>query len=544
MKLWLSFCLLVVMAFAACNSIPDHARYIPKDAAAVVGIHTGTIGKKIAWSKITGSPLLDELEKKMKENGGPGTLRDMQEAGIDGKSTVYIYYKSPALLDNRVTGLLPLEDAAKWEAYLKKKMPEAIISSRNGHKEAQLSPMAYVGWNDKLAIITSVVQTKTEVVFDTTITADGDTAMVANSSFAPIDKAVLQTALDSAFVRQGDNAVTEDSRFTKLEKDGHDLTFWMNYDAALRNVPAMGMMNMNTFWQNSALAYGIDFNKGEVVAKMRYYVADVLKEAAKELGKEKVDKEIIDHLPSQNLNALLAYHLSPKGLKLMLEKMNVLGVANLALSQQGISTDDIFNAFQGDMVVSINNLTISNSAFTTDSAIISTSATPSFRYTIAMKVGKKESLQKLLSFLVSRELIKKSTNDNIYFFPNGATMVVESGYIAVGNVTQIAMSFIDNKNRSGMPKPVHDKIYSQPFGLYIDAASILNAVTSMAASNPQGTAALNEAKQLFSHVTAHGGSFMDNYFQYEAELVFKNKDENSLVQLLSSAARANQNAAQ
>src|SRR5436190_10409051 len=85
-----------LLLLASCHSVPKHARFIPKDALFVMGVHTGEMRKTLAWSAITGSSLLDEMRKAAGDKA-PEMLKDAENAGIDFSSTLYFYTKS----DNR-----------------------------------------------------------------------------------------------------------------------------------------------------------------------------------------------------------------------------------------------------------------------------------------------------------------------------------------------------------------------------------------------------------------------------------------------------------
>jgi hypothetical protein len=103
------------MLLASCQSLPEHTRYIPKDALVVVGLHTGEMSKELAWSAITGSNLLDEMRKA---GGGkmPDMLKDAENAGIDFGSTMYFYSKPDTRFSGstRMAAVLPVAESKSW----------------------------------------------------------------------------------------------------------------------------------------------------------------------------------------------------------------------------------------------------------------------------------------------------------------------------------------------------------------------------------------------------------------------------------------------
>lgn len=53
-----------VLLLSACHSLPDHAKYIPKNAVAVLSVDIENLGKKVAWNAITGSKIFDEWKAR------------------------------------------------------------------------------------------------------------------------------------------------------------------------------------------------------------------------------------------------------------------------------------------------------------------------------------------------------------------------------------------------------------------------------------------------------------------------------------------------
>ena len=128
----------IIIVFSACNKTPDHAKYIPKDASAVMGVDMGAIGKKIAWNVILGSEVFD----KMSEKAGKDTvMKDLENAGIDFSNTFYIYVKGDERFSGgqRVAALIPIDDAGEWETYVKKTFIGTEIKTVGKRKEVMLA---------------------------------------------------------------------------------------------------------------------------------------------------------------------------------------------------------------------------------------------------------------------------------------------------------------------------------------------------------------------------------------------------------------------
>ena len=143
-----------VLLFASCSKIPDHARYIPKDAILVGGINLKSLGKKIAWEVLTGSKIFKQMQDHVPEKGNPDALSGLDKSGIDVFNTFYVYIKSDKRFagGNSITALIPLSDDGKWEDFVKKAFPKSEIKSHNGRKETGFGSM-YIGWTKNLLIV-------------------------------------------------------------------------------------------------------------------------------------------------------------------------------------------------------------------------------------------------------------------------------------------------------------------------------------------------------------------------------------------------------
>src|SRR6185437_1214551 len=108
-SLFVTIICLVLIVFSSCNHLPDHARYIPKDASIVVGINMKAIEKKVAWDSFVGSKLFDKIEKNSPIKS---ILADAQNSGIsDNTPYLYIKYDKRFSEGGEITALIPLSDA-------------------------------------------------------------------------------------------------------------------------------------------------------------------------------------------------------------------------------------------------------------------------------------------------------------------------------------------------------------------------------------------------------------------------------------------------
>jgi hypothetical protein len=556
---------LILLSFSACNRLPEHAKHIPADAVAVVGLNTGKIGKQIAWSALMGSKLFQELQTKIPHQAA---MEGLGDAGIRHTSTSYLYATKTIHRGTQITALVPLNDAGKWEAYVKKNFPQAAIKTVSGRKEAQLASGMYAGWNDDLLIVMNIVddsQITTRITADTVInTADTsqgsaitlstDSMQPTQSAPTPVDTALLASGMARAF-QVPERNLTSDSRFKKMETDGHDITVWVNYHVLMQqNGDKLGMPAElalgNTLWKDAAFSGGFDFELGKITGDMRYYLSEELRSVAKEFGSRSTDQELLDRLPGNNLNMLMSLHLSSKGIKALLEKTGVLGFANLALSSEGLSTDDVFEAFTGDMGAAVNGFQmnyVNQWTASPDSPMVRyDSHTTHMDFVYAMKIGNAEKFKKIVSYLQQKTLLQP-LGDNLFLSSSTDSMFMayDGRYMVVANKPQLAKSYLagtfKNKTTTSM---VREKVYGHPMGMYINFQSILGSIQNQASRQPTDSVALAESRKLLDNLVFSGGDYQQNAFSYQFALHFINKKENAVFQLMNFALKMNEAAQQ
>ena len=537
------FALLAAALFSACSKIPDHARYIPKDAVAVAGINLKSLGKKIAWNMITGSKLFQEMQKRIPEKSTKDAMNGIEKAGIDLSNTLYVYVKPDTRFKggNIITGLVPLSDAGLWETYVKQVFPQAIIKQHGDHKETSLGRDMFVGWNNKLLVIINVLSIPT------------DYSQLDRSSSGIIDKpmedvAGLSAEMDNAFNVAKDNSIITNPHFSVLESEGHDITFWLNYGQLMdqygSNVSGSGVSLSGALWKDAAFTSGFDFKKGKISGDMHYYLPDEMKEIGTELGSVNADKDMLDRLPNQNMDLLFAMHVSPKGFKLLLEKMGVLGLANTALATQNMNIDNVLDAFTGDMSFVMNDFSL-HTETEVDSfmgqAVIHQNQKPKLSMSYVMKINKKENFQKLIA-LAKENGLQQSGDAYIIPLDDKDTVyaMVNNQYLIVSNKYPYTTGFLQgNFKNQKMPEPAATAISGHPFAMYLDVQEVFKNIDAGITHSAHDSAMIMESKKLLSNISLNGGEFLNNAFSYHLDINFTNTDENSLIELMDYGMKIN-----
>ena len=529
-----AFIFLTVVFLSACSKVPDNARYIPKDAVAVAGINLKSLSKKIAWNMITGSKLFKEIQKRMPHTNAKDAMNGIEKAGLDISSTFYIYVKTDTRFKsgNRVTGLIPLADAAQWEAYVKQVFPQAQITQHGDRKEASLGLDMYVGWNkDLLVMINVMAENDSEPGDSTGQPAAGD----------------ISAELDNTFNMPKENAITGNIRFTGLEAEGHDLSFWLNYGQLLTQYSGdmadkMGGVTLsNTLWKDAAFTSGFDFKKGKITGDMRYYLPEEMNEVGKEFGAVNVDKDMLDRLPGQNMDMIMALHLAPKGVKSLLEKTGLLGLANVGLATQNMTTDYILEAVTGDMAIIMNDFSLTSETVMDSfmgQMVPHKNQKPGLSMSYVIKINNKENFKKIMD-LAGASGLQRTTGG--YLVPindkDSVYLIMNDQYAIVSNKRTYADGFLNNTLKQKMPDFASSQVYGHPMSLYFDIQQFFKNIDPAAANTPQDSVMVAESRRLLSNVAITGGQFKNSAYEFHLDINFANTDENSLIQLIDFGMR-------
>ena len=531
---------LVIALLSACNkSIPDHARYIPKDAVAVAGINLKALGKKIAWNVITGSKLFKEMQDRIAEKNSKEAVNGIDKAGIDFVNTIYVYVKTDNRYKggNRVTGLVPLSDAGQWEAYVKQAFPQVEIKQNGDHKEASLGRDMYVGWNKQLMIVINVMPNTPDYAEMAMGKNDGNAGQKSS-----LDMSTISAEMANAFNVPGENSIMGNKHFTNLEMEGHDMTFMLNYEQLMTQVSGdmaekIGMSLSSSLWKDAAFTCGFDFVKGKITVDMRYYLSPEMNDVGTELGATNVDKEMLDKLPNQNMDMLLALHLSPKGIRALMEKMNLYGLANAGLSTQNLNVDTVLGAFTGDMAIVMNDFSLHTENVTDNfmgQKVVHQNQKPSVNLTYVIKLNKKENFQKLVDLAKNNGLppmgngfvIPIDEKDSVYIMMNGQYAVASNNFADASGFLKGDM------NTQKIPDAVSSQVYGHPAAFYLDIQQLFKNIDPGISNSAHDSAMIVESKKLLNNIYFTGGAFKNNAFEYHLDINFMNTEENSIIDLM------------
>ena len=529
-----------IVFFSACNNVPDHTKYIPKDAILVAGVNFKGLSKKIAWNVITGSKLFKEMQKRLPEKNANDALSGIEKSGIDFISTVYAFVNTDKRMrgGNRVTVLVPLSNSGDWETYLKKVYPNVKITSHGDRKEAKVNDFMYLGWNKHLMAVTNLMNKN----------SDYDAPDNADASKSDAD---ITMEMDNIFNIKEENSIISNINFKALQSNGHDVTFWLNYDQLLtqynndlNNKMPVSLAKVNLLWKDAAIACGFDFNTGKITGDMKYYVSKEMYDISRDFGAVNVDKEMLERLPNQNMDLLMAMHISPTGIKKSVDKTEATSMIDATLTPLNMNLDYILSAFSGDMAFVMNDISVTSENFKDEMGRempFKTQKT-NISMTYALKFDKKDNFTKLFAFVTNLGMGLKPFGNNGYCFPidskDSVYILMNDKYAVASNKFNNANGFLNGNFRATkMPDAASSQIIGHPIAFYLDVQEMAKNIDPNISESEKDKAMIMESKKLLTNIAFTGGAFNDNATTFHLDINFANKEENSIIALMDYGMR-------
>lgn len=521
------FCFLFL--FSACSKNSEHSRYISKDAIGVLSINTMELGKKVAWSALSGSPMFEEM------SGSDTAKFDIEKTGVEPLTTFFIFAVPDQRLSSksRMMLIVPLKDAKKFQAFVKEKFPEAKFETKDKLSFAYINDNTSVGWDDKTAIVAvgspSYGQDWNE---------DGTPKPKANNL------TILTEEVQKTFALPKDQSLAENKKFTDLMKDAHDISFWLNYEALASSMPQdqLGtagsvMASQKKLLKDAYVTGSVDFEKGKIVGEATYFFNSSMKAIAEALEVKSVNNDLLKKVPGTQMNMMMSYHFNPQGIKALADTMGVLPLANLGLKEVGLSMDDILNVFTGDILLAVTDFTIkteSKSYSMGGSDVSYTSPVPSMKATLSFKIKDKAAFNKIMQTAVANELLT-TTTPGIYSIGTYATLAANDEYLVISNEAETASSFMTGTAKADWKLP--SDITSNPYGFYVDIKNTVKSLPLDLLYGKEDTAVFQDGRKLLESISAYGGKVQGDHSSFHFEAAFQNKDENSLLQMINFAQK-------
>ena len=411
---------------ASCNktvNLDDASKAIPKDAISVTAINLPSLFQKADFESVKQMDFYKAMVDSAKTHDAAmaDIMRDPRKSGVDFTKNVYFVqdYQVGNNAQNNATVLMSLASVNDFETMLKNSDKDAKIESRDGIKFIVSTPKevdnnsedginfsrskdsrSVVAWNDKMAIMGNFTE--------------GSRDGRENSNFTKY------------FKLKAEESVAQNENFAKSFATKHDVYTYMSFDKLADDASvkgSAGMMNIDPKSLKGNYATGFaDFENGQIVSKSDYNINAALRKEWGLMFKDNVKTDFSKYLKGNNLGFVMTMALDAKGIKEIINTNPQFKAAlELGKGTDAFTSDDIFKAFDGDMVV----------------AAAPQSGDKKWSGMMGIKLQDKATMLKLINYLIAEKALVAEGND-VYHF-SGAADMMSKNYVETGKI-----AFVDD----------------------------------------------------------------------------------------------------
>lgn len=555
------------VVLSACSKVPEESKHIPKTAGVIVDLNAKEISQKLVTNGVTMDKLFAAVQTKDTANEVMKAWKDAENSGVDLKGhffASFVFQGQPAENKSYLSLTASLTDADKFEAFLKKSGKNFTLKTGNEFKYIWIEKEhAVVGWNKSTVICVTAVNPSglnkyappgtpglpgsddterpaedTEVAADSAIATPA--ALVAAEDDAEVKTWVAE--VDHLFHLKKDETAGTLEPFAKLLKENADMGVFVNPEAIYNSgqfsmIPA----NFKKLMEGTYYTGTANFEKGRIVANSAYYMGKEIAGIYKKYGKKEIDMDMLKKYPSQNVTGFISYAFDFHMIGEIVKSTGMDGIVNMFLSgKSGLTMDDILNAFEGQFTYVSSDFAIKK----VESPYFpgEFKEEPSAKWIFSLKVGNKDAFNKVMTSPLLKDMFQKEGDHYVISNPMMAAGMppfsITEKYITLGSDSVLLQDYLAGKGSIKLPEGIESKIKGSMMASYADLDKVIQAIPDDKADDDGEKALLVKFKALLKDFNMVAKPASGDVSYSEAILNFKNKDENSLVQLINFGTEA------
>lgn len=500
------------LLFASCKGKNATGLEIPKDAAVVFHINPKSLSSKLSWDDIKKTEWFKDAYAESKDSFAQKMMNDPQASGIDVGADMAFF-----LAKKGTGGYSVFEGSVKDEAAfaaLIKKVDASAKTEKDGDWNVVSANGAVTLWNgEKFAVVNNAPLGAMNPVGGA-----GSTASISADSLKLFAKQTLNGDGESLF---------DDDRFASVMKDDADMHFWVNSGVLYSDMAGMfSMMKASALFQDNVMGGAINFEDGKIATRFKQFYGKEMQKAMDKWKFKDLDPAVLNRIPSDNVIGVFAMNLDPAGIKEIFKAMGLDGMANMFLSKQGLSFDEVLGATKGQLVMAVTDLQMKDTTITyggTDGEPASSYNTtqPDMSFLFAADVAQKPTFDKLMNLAKSEMPVLPFTYqlNNDWFVAGNKPAAVTA--FAAGNTTKHAFT---------------DKLKGHYSGFYLDVQRLLKTNFTKDAF---GQSLLTESAAVWQDVVMIADEYKDGVATGEMTINLVDGKTNALKQMNQYAEKMN-----
>ena len=356
----LIICLLILSSCA--NKSSKEAAYIPKNATLVMGLNMSELQQKLKEGGMSSDSLIsivfgnDSTSLKMKKL----VMEGKNESGINWNEKLFVFVNQQSLADKStatsVNVLGTTGNIIQLEKYLVKQeeFKDKTIKREKAYSYLQGSNDLQVSWNKEVCIVTYFMHPTTPV-FDTT---EMTFKMPSPADIPKESKAET----DLFFTQKTTQSLASVDEFNQMFREKADGFIFSSSNSALpmlKNLP-FNPPKLEELLKNNYTTATLHFEKGKLRIQSNNYVNPALGNILSKYAGPVVNFSLVKDYPSKDINLVSLVSFNPEIIGGILKHVELESFAESFLNKNGLSMDDIYKAFKGELAVVVSDLNFSS----------------------------------------------------------------------------------------------------------------------------------------------------------------------------------------
>jgi predicted small lipoprotein YifL len=532
-----------VILLAACSKKgPSYTQYIPKDASYVISLDVKSMVTKLEKDSLSVENMLEVIRDSSNPSKYSKAIemwKQFKDAGLDLENKVFIAV--PAV--NMTTGnvgievLAGLKDEKKLEAFVAK-MPDAPKVTKEGDITYATVGEWTIGWNKEAVMILTDFDTQNMPAMYN----DDSTASAPAPAPVPGATAGVPAKMKKYFALKKDESIASVEVFNTLSGEKGDVTFFSNSTslAGASGNPALAMMpKLKELLENIYSTTILNFEDGKVVMKGNTYVGPKLAEILKKYTGPQIDMSLIEPYASNNVDGVTAFSFNPELIPALLKETGFDAMADVVLTQQGITTTEIVKAFKGDFAVIFSDFAISKVEKRNWEDEPYMSNEPSAKLLVAVRIGDKAAFDKLVALATKTGTLIRQGN-RLVPARNGEADTTEKIFLGIENDLlvfstddAVYKSYVAKTGKIGLSNDAMSTIKGSSIAFFLDVEKILAGIpeTIFDSTDAHEKNVLAKSKTVFKTMSFKTDNFDGKKISGSGEVVMATQ-KNSLPQLV------------
>ncbi len=532
---------LLIAVLSSCkNNTPKQAKYIPKTASVVLVLDAQSMQDKLQKGGINTDTLLNRFFKQSTpDSADKERLNELRtNAGIDWNKQLYFFMAQKndgagSEMVNIFNVMGSLSNATQFEAFLKKQkeLKDKEIKKEAGYSYIMPENGTMVSWNDQ-QVITTIYNRTAKPVYDTVTMSFKQPAPVNTDE-------ALKKEVTAYFTQKEEESLAGVDVFVNMFKekaDGYAFTSSNSSLSALSMMP-LQIPKLEELLKDNYSTSVLYFEDGKIAVRSTSYPNKLVSAVLKEYPSPAVDLSMIEHYPSTRINGIMQVAFNPEIIGGLLKQLEVEGLANGFLDKAGLTTQDIYKSFKGNIAFVLSDVGMAQpepQMRKDESSMVH--KRPVYKMILNAAVGNKDSFFKLMNKAVEQGLLVKQGTT----YKGGGLLSMLGMYLVADDKNLVLASdsltytqYMANTGKASINKEAMDRFKDKTGVFYFDIANTLNSFATDTDATGGYHHSIHTAKKTFKDIIVTADQFNGSTIKAVGEIRMQDQKQNSLVTLTS-----------